>query len=611
MKNQILFSLIALMLIAFSTDMSAQKYGMFTEFLGPTQQLTEFFVPGGPNETDPYKVIIAFHPYNTPPQAIKQMVMPSAENYNAILVCPNVHPDYKGDITTFIMEYLNENYDIDNDNVVLTGYSAGGSAMLDYGLPNNDKVKGLIGIAPSINIPQSDYLYLDKLPISSIVGTQDHLYNSVLTLKEAVENRGGSFFLVEKQGVAHTGAYFYSMEFTEDWNSCYDFIQSWLPKTNPITLIAPENNTKNMDIQIDFSWEDNELADTYKIQISENLQFDPILEEETIADTEYKSKRLKNGRTYFWRVCGMNSSGDGLWSNTWTFSTITTAPSSPELVNPKDGAENVLFPVELHWNSVVSAEKYILRLWQVNEDELLLEEEIEESGMRSYTKEAPCEPGTEYRWQVEAVNISGSAISHDWFFTTLPKLNDTPELLYPEDNAENLPVDIEFRWKSLSKADSYIIQIFEYGSENPVFEKNDIKSSSQLVKTAVKLESGKSYVWHVCGVNNAGAGPWTEMNGFTTDGTNSFIDINNAIYLPYPNPFKNDVIISFDPQSSTWARLSITDNSGKEVYSDRMDVQLGINSFYWQPNKEQSGNYFYNISLSNGTYISGKLIYLK
>ena len=612
MKKLIYYSLIALLLFTMSSaEVYAGKFGMFTEFLGPKQQLTQFYVPGGPNNSDPYKVIIAFHPYNTPPEAILQMVMPSAEHYNAILACPNVHPDYEGDITENIMQFLNENYSIDNENLVLSGYSAGGVAMFDYGLPNHSKVKGLIGIAPSIAIYQSDYQYLDKLPISVIVGTNDQLHSGSLSLKQAVENRGGSFLLVEKQGVAHTGAYFYSMEFTDDWNQCYDFIQSWMPKVAPITLLSPENGAENFEIQLDFSWEDTELVDSYKIQISENLQFDPILEEDVTTGTEYTSKRLKNGKRYYWRVCGSNSSGNGLWSTTWEFTTIPAAPPAAVLASPQNGAVNVLFPVVLHWNSVESADKYIVRLWVKGEEEPLLEAEHQEYGMESYVQTATCNPGTEYKWVVETINISGSAISDYWEFTTLPELEGSPELLYPEDNTEKLPIDIEFRWRSLDKAESYYIQIFESGNENPVFEKQDIKSSSQLVKTSIKVESGKSYEWHVCGVNNAGIGTWSEMRTFQTDGTNSIIDDFGDEFEAYPNPFSSEVSINFEYYRPANAKIRIIDQCGSIVYSDNLNIQEGSNSFRWNPKITLDGIYIYTISIEGKHYISGKLIHIK
>jgi hypothetical protein len=608
MKKLIYYSLTAILLFSLLTVKSfAGKYGMFTEFLGPNQQLTQFYVPGGPNSTDPYKVIIAFHPYNTPPEAIMQMVMPSAENYNAILVCPNVHPDYSGDISESIMTYLNENYSIDNENLVLSGYSAGGVAMFDYGLPNYTKVKGLIGIAPSINIYQSDYQYLDKLPISVIVGTDDHLYSGAITLKGIVEERGGSFFLVEKQGVAHTGAYFYSMEFTQDWNSCYDFIQSWMPRATPITLLTPENGAENLDIQIDFTWKDNELADSYKIQIADNIQFDPVTEEYETEDTEYTSRFLKNGKSYYWRVCGLNSSGDGLWSNTYVLSTKPFAPPAPELVNPQNGATNVLFPVALHWNSVETADKYIVRLWLSEEEEPQFEAELQEVGLESYIQTAPCDPGNEYKWQVEAINVSGSSFSPVWKFITLSEPAEIPELLYPEEGSENIPVDLELRWKKINEAESYTLDVYSENSQEPLFHKTDIKSSSQLVKTTLKLQGGIKYYWHVCGVNNAGDGPWSIMRTFTTEGTSSVIELNDGS-LVHPTPFYSQVSIDFESDITGRAKVLIYDENARVIHHEDMFVSVGTNSFNWYPENIRAGVYLYHITILDKEHKSGKLI---
>lgn len=613
MKNLYFYALVAFLTFFVFTSVSySQKYGMFTEFIGTKSQLTEFFVPGGPHTSQPYKVIIAFHPYNTPPEAIREMVLPSAEKYNAILACPNVHPDYSGDVSEDILTFLDENYNLEDKNVVLTGYSAGGNAMFDYGLPNNAKIKGLIGIAPSPNLTQSDYQYLDKLPIGIIIGTSDHLYDAAKNIEKEVKERGGSIHMIEKSGVGHTGQYFWSPEFNDDWNECYDFIQSWLPKVNPITLLEPENNSENLEPQISFLWDENELASSYKIQISEDVSFSKITEEENLSGVVYQSKNIENGKTYYWRVCGVNSSGDGLWSNTWSFSTMPLVPDMPDLLNPKNNATDVEFPIELHWNRVENAEKYTVRLWDTENEEPISVTEVQEMGKESYVQEVDCEPATEYKWQVEAENIAGSTTSQKWSFFTLALPSSAPELLFPEDGSYDQDLDIEFRWKAIDDADSYEFKLYEEETDNLLIHENGITTSSQLVKYEYPytLEEGIDHYWEVCGINSAGPGPWTEKHFFQTVVLTSVIDEDNT-YSSYPNPFNNSVTIEFDSESIGKAYITVMDHTGKKIHSQRMNTVMGKNIFTWLPENLNSGLYFYSISLANQKHITGKLVYVK
>ena len=614
MKNSHFYTIAAFIIFfLFTVDSYSQKYGMFTELIGPRSQLTEFFVPGGPQTSQPYKVIIAFHPYNTPPEAIREMVMPSAEKYNAILACPNVHPDYSGDVTGDILTYLNENYNLEDKNVVLTGYSAGGNAMFDYGLPNHSELKGLIGIAPSVNLSQSDLQYLDKLPIGIIIGTSDHLYDAAKTVEKQVEERGGSIHMIEKSGVGHTGQYFWSPEFNNDWNECYDFIQSWLPKVNPITLLQPQNNSENLELQITFLWEENELANSYKIQISEDASFSTITEEENLSSGTYKSKNLKNGKTYYWRVCGVNTSGDGLWSNTWSFSTMPPPPDAPELISPKKNAENVKFPIELHWNSVENAEKYTVRLWDNENQEPIIETEVQDSGMESYVQQVECEPNTVYEWQVEAVNIAGSSTSEKWSFSTLALPSEAPEILFPENGTDEQELNLEFRWKAIDNADLYEFNLYEESDQQLLISKTDITSSSQLVKFKIpdNLKEGTGYLWKVRGVNSAGAGPWTEMHEFTTLELTSVKEGERANEAVFPNPFFDKITISFESEKRQTIIISITNSNGIEIKRHKKIIDQGVNTFVWQPSNLNSGLYFYRISLENNKHITGKLVYVK
>ncbi|MFZ1729088.1 MAG: S8 family serine peptidase [Bacteroidota bacterium] len=89
-----------------------------------------------------------------------------------------------------------------------------------------------------------------------------------------------------------------------------------------VLLTAPVDSAANVGTSPELSWLPAENATAYRIQIGR----DPALREvllETQWDwtTNVRPAGLTADTVYFWRVRGVNPTGEGLWSDTWSFTT--------------------------------------------------------------------------------------------------------------------------------------------------------------------------------------------------------------------------------------------------------------------------------------------------
>jgi hypothetical protein len=89
------------------------------------------------------------------------------------------------------------------------------------------------------------------------------------------------------------------------------------------SLMSPLNGQTGMAKTPRFSW--HKVTGTsikYQIQISSNSGFNPILIDTSgLTDTNYNLTKSLNFSPYYWQVRAKNSSGNGNWSNPWTFTT--------------------------------------------------------------------------------------------------------------------------------------------------------------------------------------------------------------------------------------------------------------------------------------------------
>lgn len=84
----------------------------------------------------------------------------------------------------------------------------------------------------------------------------------------------------------------------------------------------------------------------------------------------------------------------------------------------------------------------------------------------------------------------------------------------------------------------------------------------------------------------------------------------NHIIGNFPNPFNNSTVIEFFTTESRDVQLTLFDISGREVFSDIINAQNGVNRYNFNSQNLNSGVYFYTLNFSGKREYS-KMILLK
>jgi hypothetical protein len=209
---------------------------------------------------------------------------------------------------------------------------------------------------------------------------------------------------------------------------------------NQVALIYPPNNSTNIPVSLNFTWNkateqtlakltgDNKLTEGYKddIETISNYWFELVTDtvsmanltrDTTLTDTTKSASGLSNLTNYYWRVKAKNQMGWGLFSAWWKFTTITAAPVAPVLISPPNGASGQPLSLNLVWHPSAGATSYRL---QLSTDAGFGSFIINDSTVTDTIKAVSgLSQQTIYYWRVNAKNIGGtSSFSAAWNFTT-------------------------------------------------------------------------------------------------------------------------------------------------------------------------------------------------
>lgn len=93
------------------------------------------------------------------------------------------------------------------------------------------------------------------------------------------------------------------------------------PEYSPV-LITPVDNSINVPLNVDLTWDVVEMASMYRLVIAKLPENTTVLDIYS-EDLKYRVPEgiLDNGITYTWTVCGVNSNGSGPYATPFTFTT--------------------------------------------------------------------------------------------------------------------------------------------------------------------------------------------------------------------------------------------------------------------------------------------------
>ena len=309
-------------------------------------------------------------------------------------------------------------------------------------------------------------------------------------------------------------------------NQNAEFISDYrIPPSPPAkaTIISPEHNTSLIEQSPTFIW--NTLHDATEFKVQVKRKSDGItVGFATVAVNEACDATLCShtfGKTfqadlYEWRVAGINSIGQGDWSDANTFDIRHPALTT---VSPVNNAE-VYHPMPtLSWlPSDLSPQTYEILL-QTSSSVTILNrtvtaDQVCSDALCEFQVTTNLEEGN-YKWFVRAILTSPGLYGTASTFvkTTLP----APASVEPSNNAIIYTNTPAHQWTHIDPADAYTLEITADSGEITTFhwEKETICTGDACSFTLpIGLAPG-SYSWRIQGEITQHMGYWSEPTTFT------------------------------------------------------------------------------------------------
>jgi len=107
------------------------------------------------------------------------------------------------------------------------------------------------------------------------------------------------------------------------WSNRWSFSTKTGNLNTKVELLSPKDNETNLNKLVICTWRVLIDADSYTLQLSNNLNFDKsnLVFDNQVVNNSQTIDQLLPGSKYYWRVRGENPSGSGQWSDIRTFTT--------------------------------------------------------------------------------------------------------------------------------------------------------------------------------------------------------------------------------------------------------------------------------------------------
>jgi parallel beta-helix repeat protein len=167
-----------------------------------------------------------------------------------------------------------------------------------------------------------------------------------------------------------------------------------LPPVKP-ALLYPQNDVKNLTLELNLRWEGIQNCNTYNLQVSKSTAFTTLHIDTTFTESTRQIKLDANGAKYYWRVRGNNLAGYGNWSDTWNFTTMISAPTNLTL------QRTALKEITLSWDDNLGGEDgYVIERRQSPETNYSLLDTLKGSGNKYIDKKV--EQGQTLSYRIKA-----------------------------------------------------------------------------------------------------------------------------------------------------------------------------------------------------------------
>ncbi len=257
-------------------------------------------------------------------------------------------------------------------------------------------------------------------------------------------------------------------------------------------------------------WFDNNDEDITTVELTTPTQMLELLRDLIVPEFEPNSVHIFNMQ-YQDKI--------GYWSHvtrdTFRYETGLVTLDAPDLILPTNNLLNVpLYPI-FRWTASNAQDNYILQIATDAEFLNIAQENFVTDS--NFVLRNSLATSTLYYWRVRA---KCNEFLSDWSdvrtFTTTDELYlETPELIIPVANAEEVPVHLMFRWTSVPGGITYSLQIATDSSFGDIVL-NELELTNNYFQNAAPFDYWTKYYWRVNAVNGPYSSDWSEVRTFKT-----------------------------------------------------------------------------------------------
>ena len=189
-------------------------------------------------------------------------------------------------------------------------------------------------------------------------GTSSSLSSYSTTSSQSV-GAGGSPVAVKADltGLTASTTYYFRVMGQNSLGTQRGLILSFTTLPSAVVLSSPADGATNQSTTLTLSWNTSPGATRYRLQLSTSSSFSPLLvDDTTLTTTSRQVGPLAYSTTYYWRVSATSAGGTSPFSQTFSFSTVPSPPTTLAL------SASVTFPVKAKASEYEATEYRIVGL---------------------------------------------------------------------------------------------------------------------------------------------------------------------------------------------------------------------------------------------------------
>jgi len=295
---------------------------------------------------------------------------------------------------------------------------------------------------------------------------------------------------------------------TSGWSASSTFTTLSTKPAAPTSLQA--TNITATSVTLDWSVISGAISHAFEVATDGGFKQKDIVKSGSTNNATVTVTDLLAGTKYYWRVNVTTSGGTSDWSTTSSFTTASSKPPAPTGLLSSPGSTSAV----LTWNQVTGATTYDVEVATKNNFGNSVVESV--SSQATTVTVGNLQPSTQYYWHVRATTSTGTSdYSEAASFETKSAALAPPALIYPDNNARNIPTSVVFQWTASTGATSYDVQ----WATDKKFEAG-INHAGGIVGTSHApgaLSGSTDYYWRVKANGAQGSSNWSGIWSFSTE----------------------------------------------------------------------------------------------